>query len=196
MAAKRPSSGGQGPQHRPNGTSTCAMAAAAWAVEGVNALKTHYGAHQRCSLDCSYHQRVRLLRISQAKGQTHLQHFKCLRHKNALSTVKYVNIALIKGLWNCKMPRKGYDPEPVLIGEWGGVVVMEGGLWVVSGGVALVLGGWGGGGGVTATTGVSPAWGGPSHADLRLLHSNALTVMNRKGLFMHIKCYLLSYSQL
>lgn len=118
MAAKRPSSGGQGPQRRPNGTSTCAMAAAAWVVEGVYVLKTHYSTHQRCSLDYSYHQRVRLLRISQAKGQTHLQHFKCLRHKNALSTVKYVNIALIKGLWNCKMPRKGYDPEPVLIGEW------------------------------------------------------------------------------
>lgn len=86
---------------------------------GVNILKTHYGAYQHGSLDYSYHQRVRLLRISQAKGQTHLQHFKCLRHKNALSTVKYVNIALIKGLWNRKMPRKGYDPEPVLIGEWG-----------------------------------------------------------------------------
>ena len=84
---------------------------------GVNILKTHYGVYQRGSLDYSYHQRVGLLRISQAKGQTHLQHFKCLRHKNALSTVKYVNIALIKGLWNRKMPRKGYDPEPVLIGE-------------------------------------------------------------------------------
>lgn len=193
MAAKRLSSGGQGPHHSPNGTSTCAMAAAAWAVEGVNTLKTHYGAYQRCSLDYSYHQRVRLLRISQAKGQTHLQHFKCLRHKNALSTVKYVNIALIKGLWNCKMPRKGYDLEPVLIGEWG-----EWGLGVGRGGRAVgsEWWWWGGGRGVTATTGVSPAWGGPSHADLRLLHSNALTVMNRKGLFMHIKCYLLSYSQL
>lgn len=195
MAAKRPSSGGQGPNHRPNGTCTCATAAAVWAAEGVNILKTHYGAYQRGSLDYSYHQRVRLLRISQAKGQTHLQHFKCLRHKNALSTVEYVNIALIKGLWNRKMPRKGYDPEPVLIGEWGGGREGDGGRaggWVV----AVVEEGWGGGGGVTATTGVSPAWGGPSHADLRLLHSNALTVMNRKGLFMHIKCYLLSHSQL
>lgn len=78
-------------------------------------LNTHYGAYQRCILDYSYHQRVRLLRVSQAKGQMHLQHFKCLRHKNARSTVKYVNIALIKELWNCKMPRKGYDLEPVLI---------------------------------------------------------------------------------
>ena len=110
---------------------------AAWAAEGVNTLETQHGAYQRCSLDYSYHQRVRLLRISQAKGQTHLQHFKCLRHKNALSTVKYVNTALIKGLWNCKMPRKGYDPEPVLIGERGEVEMMEGGL----------SGGGGGGGG-------------------------------------------------
>lgn len=55
---------------------------------------------------------------------------------------------------------------------------------------------WWEGRGVTATTGVSPAWGGPSHADLCLLHSKTLTVMNRKGLFMHIKCYLLSHSQL
>lgn len=158
---------------------------------GVNILKTHHGVYQCGSLDYSYHQRVQLLRISQAKGQTHLQHFKCLWHKNALSTVKYVNIALIKGLWNRKMPRKGYDPEPVLIGEWGRG--RKRWWWWESWGLSC---GGGGSRGVTATTGVSPAWGGPSHADLRLLHSNALTVMNRKGLFMHIKCYLLSHSQL
>lgn len=168
------------------------MSGLAWAMEGVNILKTHYGAYQCGSLDYSYHQRVRLLRISQAKGQTHLQHFKCLRHKNALSAVKYVNIALIKGLWNLKMPRKGYDPEPVLIGEGGRGEEEE----VMEGGLGVELWWWWGVRGVTATTGISPAWGGPSHADLRLLHSNALTVMNRKGLFMHIKCYLLSHSQL
>lgn len=97
----------------------CSMAAPARVGGGVNILKTHRGSYQDGSLEYSYHQRVRLLRISQAKGQMHLQHFKCLRHKNALTTVKYVNIALIKGLWNRKMPRKGYDPEPVLIGECG-----------------------------------------------------------------------------
>lgn len=62
--------------------------------------------------------------------------------QNALATVKYVNIALIKGLWNRKMPRKGYDPEPVLIGERAGGEERERGC---------------GCGRVTATTGVSPA---------------------------------------
>jgi len=87
---------------------------------GVNTLKTHCGVYQpRLPLPP---ERVGLLRTSQAKGQTHLQHFKCLpRHKNALTAAEYVNIALIKGLWNRKMPRKGCDPEPVLIGgEEGG----------------------------------------------------------------------------